>query len=209
MPLIIPPEKRYQYNPLPTPHCIRILRIESTPAEPLVCSLEIVNLDDSPLYDCLSYTWGDALYQKFWPPEDQRVINDLPKYEITLKNYGVICEREMKIGVAENLYEALKRLCRNKHRSPSGHQHGYEKQSGIWIDALCINQKDKLEVNKQMEMMRDVYSKALTVVVWVSISFVLLGKKSWAFLVPVAQILSLINFLFYPEPIQRRRLIYI
>jgi hypothetical protein len=164
------PEKLYKYNPLPTPHCIRILRIESTPTEPLACSLEIVNLKDSPLYDCLSYTWGDPLYQKFWPPEDQRVIDGFPKYEITLKNYGIVGEREMKIGVAENLYEALKRLCRNKHRSPSGHQHGYEKQSGIWIDALCINQQDVPEKIEQVEMMRDIYYKAITVVIWVCIS---------------------------------------
>lgn len=169
MALIIPPEKLYKYNPLPTPHCIRVLRIESTPTEPLVCSLETVNLDDSPLYDCLSYTWGDALYQKFWPPEDQRVIDGSPKYEITLQTHGVKGEREMKIGVAENLYEALKRLCRNKHRSPSGHQHGYEKQSGMWIDALCINQRDGLEVKEQVDMMRDIYSKSMSVVVWVSI----------------------------------------
>jgi hypothetical protein len=170
MALHIPQEKLYKYNPLPTPHCIRLLRIESTPTEPLACSLEIVNLDDEPLYDCLSYTWGDPLYQKFWPPEDQRVIDGTPKYVISLNNHNAKGKEDMQIGIAENLYEALKRLCRNKHRSPSGHKHGYEKQSGMWIDALCINQRDGVEQAQQVNMMRDIYSQALNVVVWVRIT---------------------------------------
>jgi hypothetical protein len=169
MALMVPPEKLYRYNPLPTPQCIRLLRIVSTPTEPLSCTLEIVNLDDSPLYDCLSYTWGDPLYQKFWPPDEQREINGLPKYEISLNNHDASEDEDMRIGIAENLYEALKRLCRNKHRSPSGHKHGYEKQSGIWIDAVCINQRDPVEQAQQVNMMRDIYSKALSVVVWVSV----------------------------------------
>ncbi|KAK3985494.1 HET-domain-containing protein [Cladorrhinum sp. PSN332] len=36
----------------------------------------------------------------------------------------------------------------------------------IWIDAICINQDDVAERNNQVAQMRDVYSKATRVVVW-------------------------------------------
>ncbi|KAF2654540.1 hypothetical protein K491DRAFT_564395, partial [Lophiostoma macrostomum CBS 122681] len=36
----------------------------------------------------------------------------------------------------------------------------------IWIDALCINQKDEEEKMYQISMMGDIYSKAETMYVW-------------------------------------------
>ncbi|KAI0554328.1 heterokaryon incompatibility protein-domain-containing protein [Xylaria curta] len=36
----------------------------------------------------------------------------------------------------------------------------------IWIDAICINQTDKLEKTHQVRMMGDIYSKARTVLIW-------------------------------------------
>ncbi|KAK4465876.1 HET-domain-containing protein [Cladorrhinum samala] len=36
----------------------------------------------------------------------------------------------------------------------------------IWIDAICINQQDDAERNSQVAQMRDVYSRASQVVVW-------------------------------------------
>jgi hypothetical protein len=41
----------------------------------------------------------------------------------------------------------------------------------LWIDAICINQDKTLERNHQVTLMRDIYSKASRVVVW-------LGKAS-------------------------------
>jgi len=37
----------------------------------------------------------------------------------------------------------------------------------IWIDAICINQQDIKERNHQVAMMRDIYSKAAAVRVWI------------------------------------------
>ncbi|MCJ1242423.1 hypothetical protein MMC14_010431 [Varicellaria rhodocarpa] len=75
------PPVPFQYDPLPSPNCIRLLEVkkeettlnldlEATKStdrpvfngHPLIsCSLRIVNLDEKPSYDTLSYTWGDPL----------------------------------------------------------------------------------------------------------------------------------------------------
>jgi hypothetical protein len=39
-------------------------------------------------------------------------------------------------------------------------------ERAIWIDALCINQYDTFERNQQVAKMRDIYQRALKVVVW-------------------------------------------
>jgi hypothetical protein len=36
----------------------------------------------------------------------------------------------------------------------------------LWIDAICINQADLDERKQQVQLMRDVYSGASRVVVW-------------------------------------------
>ncbi|KAE9362973.1 HET-domain-containing protein [Stipitochalara longipes BDJ] len=43
----------------------------------------------------------------------------------------------------------------------------------IWIDALCINQKDKEEKCKQVEGMRTIYQRAMEVSIW-------LGPEDWS-----------------------------
>lgn len=39
----------------------------------------------------------------------------------------------------------------------------------IWIDAICINQQEIKKRNHQVTMMRDIYSKAAAVRVWIDI----------------------------------------
>jgi len=36
----------------------------------------------------------------------------------------------------------------------------------LWVDAICINQKDKMEVSSQVSLMSFIYSRAQTVVAW-------------------------------------------
>jgi hypothetical protein len=40
------------------------------------------------------------------------------------------------------------------------------KSSPIWIDAICINQKDNTEKSSQVDMMRTIYESAETTIVW-------------------------------------------
>ncbi len=56
--------------------------------------------------------------------------------------------------ITTNLYAALSRLrCTETVRT-------------LWIDAICINQKDIAEKSFQIELMRDIYSSAEEVSMW-------------------------------------------
>ncbi|OTB14402.1 hypothetical protein K445DRAFT_47438, partial [Daldinia sp. EC12] len=56
--------------------------------------------------------------------------------------------------VTENLFNILTSL-RNQHTARP-----------IWIDAICINQADSGEKVHQVRLMRDIYSKAKKVTIW-------------------------------------------
>ncbi|KAF8847118.1 hypothetical protein BDZ45DRAFT_540435, partial [Acephala macrosclerotiorum] len=58
------------------------------------------------------------------------------------------------IYVTKNLEAALRRL-----RSTNATRH-------IWVDALCINQDDNTERSSQVSLMREIYSQASRVIVW-------------------------------------------
>lgn len=67
--------------------------------------------------------------------------------------HGILCEDKV-IPVAANLYSALRRLrLSNKIRR-------------LWIDAICINQADVEERNRQVQLMGAVYKRASCVLVW-------------------------------------------
>jgi Heterokaryon incompatibility protein (HET) len=36
----------------------------------------------------------------------------------------------------------------------------------VWIDAICINQSDRKEKYRQIDMMRDIYSRSIKVIIW-------------------------------------------
>jgi hypothetical protein len=153
-----PPEgQTYKFSPLPTKTSIRLLQIHSGPEEPINCSLEVVDLDDKPEYDCLSYTWGNPLYHGVLPPKNGREINADRIHPIEC-NGLIIC-------VAKNLHEALRQLSRNGLSSTSG-PHQYQRQSRIWIDAICINQEVVSEQGAQVAMMKRIYGQAQNVVIW-------------------------------------------
>jgi hypothetical protein len=59
-----------------------------------------------------------------------------------------------KMTVTKNVYLALRDL-----RYP-------EKDRILWIDALCINQKDDKERGEQVQQMGSIYSKAERVIIW-------------------------------------------
>ncbi|KAE8446732.1 hypothetical protein EG329_011637 [Mollisiaceae sp. DMI_Dod_QoI] len=152
-----PTGQNYKFSPLPTKSSIRLLQIRSGPNEPTSCSLEVVDLDNNPEYDCLSYTWGNPLYHGLLPPQNGKEITD--KREFSIK-----CDDQIII-VTENLLEALRQLSRNGLRSTNG-PYQYERQSRIWIDAICIHQENIPERNSQVPMMERIYRQAQNVVIW-------------------------------------------
>jgi hypothetical protein len=100
------------------------------------------------------------------PPEILRCkleVNDLsnaPPFEALSYVWGnpepakiVICNTHSK-KVTPNLGAALDRL-RNE-----------DTERLVWIDALCVNQDDLVERSEQVKLMKDIYSQAWRVVVW-------------------------------------------
>jgi hypothetical protein len=73
----------------------------------------------------------------------------------------------MRLEIGENLYHFLDEF-RRKH-----YLHQYDApgsiSSRLWIDAVCINQGDMQERNEQVLQMRDVYTKAESVIVWLGL----------------------------------------
>jgi hypothetical protein len=61
---------------------------------------------------------------------------------------------DQRISVTENLYTALQRLRQPVHKRT------------MWIDQLCINQLDNLERSSQVAMMRDIYRRCSSCIIW-------------------------------------------
>lgn len=136
---------RYQYIPLEERE-IRLLKI-SLPAarhQMLRFELERTLLDSAPPFQAISYCWGDAT-----KPQDRVPITD--------SHHGGISW----IEVTKSLSEMLAYLPR--HCIPSGDASSY-----IWIDQLCINQKDENSSDKthQIKLMGEIYSRATQVLIW-------------------------------------------
>ncbi|CZR66859.1 uncharacterized protein PAC_16760 [Phialocephala subalpina] len=123
---------QYQYNPLNvSTHEIRIVHIlPGAWGEDIACELRTTSLDGAPIYQTLSYVWGDASITK-------PILVDGSRFEVTA-----------------NLYAALKRLrCATTKRV-------------IWIDALCINQRDNEEKTSQVMLMQRIYEGCAEVLIW-------------------------------------------
>lgn len=119
---------------------IRLLTLSSGHCdEPLHCSLSVVSLLDRPQYNALSYVWGDIAPSA---PSEPSIILDKHVFPVT-----------------PNLYSALHHL----RPRPLG---ASQDPIVMWIDALCINQEDLDERNRQVAMMRDIYASATEVTIW-------------------------------------------
>jgi hypothetical protein len=153
--IIIPAvkENEYTYTPLTKPDEIRLLIISPSAnlEDPVYCQL--VSTADHPAdappltYEALSYTWG----------------NDDPIHEIKLLNLRREGHRPTlkklwaKFYVRRNLHAALRYLRDSAHPIT------------LWVDALCINQKDDTERNIQVKRMAEIYNQASNVCVWLGV----------------------------------------
>lgn len=103
-------------------------------------TLEVVDLDERPCYQALSYTWGH--------PFDST--------EKPLPEQGIVCNG-IPIAIGNNLYSAL--CCVRQRRDTTT----------LWVDAVCINQKNTQERNCQVALMYDIYGRATRTIVWLGI----------------------------------------
>lgn len=85
-----------------------------------------------------------------------------PAYEALSYTWGsdkdnpsckILCSG-ITIPITKNCYDALHNLTKTL------------KLQTIWIDAICINQKDNNEKSHQISLMRDIYGKAKRVLIW-------------------------------------------
>ncbi|KAK5077656.1 hypothetical protein LTR70_009550 [Exophiala xenobiotica] len=123
---------------------IRLLKI--VPAEnqndPICVTVENVPLESEPRYWALSYTWGR-------PSPHFPVDWDDPKATACITVNG------MSFQVRHNLHEAL-----HMFRSRWSSEYSW------WIDAICINQNDIQERNRQVSGMKYIYEKCEATVAW-------------------------------------------
>ena len=135
----------YQYDvlrPASSPNGqIRLLVLE--PGEfgsPIHCRLQTVGLHAHPPFEALSYTWGSPLGK-----QSRGYFNEGPK-SITLDNVTRI--------ISSNLGDALQRIRYTLS------------ERVLWVDALCINQKDDAEKSEQVKAMAKIYKEACLVLAW-------------------------------------------
>ncbi|KAK0702810.1 heterokaryon incompatibility protein-domain-containing protein, partial [Lasiosphaeris hirsuta] len=99
--------------------------------------LVTVSLDKNPTYHAISYVWGD-------PSTDK---------------YGVVIGNQW-LDTTRSTFEIL-----HHHLGWwSKYDSGRPEDVYYWIDFLCINQKNMTERNSQVLLMKDIYSKAKTVI---------------------------------------------
>ena len=133
----------YNYTAL-EPGYIRLLHIlpEST-ADNIQCKIEHFkpDIEKRNRFAALSYCWG----------------NPTPVATITIDG--------RPLGVAQNLLDFLRnRFLHGEHML----SHGSDvlKDRGLWIDAICINQRDDAEKSEQVQRMWQIYTGADLVIAW-------------------------------------------
>jgi hypothetical protein len=131
-----------RYEPLdPGRKEVRLVEILSPGTEtlPAECRLATVSLLENTNFTALSYVWGD-------PAVTKNIILD-----------------GSTISVTTNLADALD--CVKQHWQQ---RYPYRDANSLrlWVDAICINQKDVKERNQQVQLMRSIYSQAELVLSW-------------------------------------------
>lgn len=136
----------YSYTPLQQKGNIRLLRLLPNRDKRALIQCRIFeypleasddDADEVHLYEALSYVWGaEDNLQTVYIQSDNGNAGPRP------------------LLVTENLFVALTHL-RSKYIERT-----------LWIDAVCIHQKDDAEKSQQVQMMARVYHAAARVVVW-------------------------------------------
>lgn len=126
---------------------IRLLEIHLGPAyEHVRCTLSQHNMHDTPSFVALSYTWNQSSRRRH-----------------------IDCDG-MDLEIGENLWHFLHEF-RKKHSIQQYQSAELERKVPcLWIDAICIDQSNLEERNQQVAQMRDVYTSAESVIVWLGVA---------------------------------------
>lgn len=127
---------------------MRLIEILSDEADSVSCILhDVEDLEDCGPYIALSYVWGA----------------EHPQHEVTIGGANLM--------VRENLWLALRAL---KNRLMSGWGIVGARCIRFYIDAICINQKDGKEKERQVNLMEAIFKEANSVVAWLGE-----GEERW------------------------------
>lgn len=144
------PLPTYAYTAVQNDH-IRIIEVlPGRGDDPVFCLIHEVSLNDNPHYEALSYVWGDppALVSCVY-------IVDSATTDGGLEDSSGVNEDHKKpcfLPVTATLRCALIRLRHPEH------------SRRLWVDAVCINQKNLHEQASQVGMMTKIFSQAARVV---------------------------------------------
>jgi hypothetical protein len=149
----------FRYEPLSSEKPqIRLLKLIDLPSsgesglEKRQCyhwQLTTFDLESALTYHALSYTWHCPFREEELQPSQYACIDwDSPSKEIIVN--------DRVFSVRMNLYQFLEVV-------------QFEKSTEyLWIDAICIDQDEKKpERSHQVRQMREVYSKATSVIIWI------------------------------------------
>jgi hypothetical protein len=135
----------FEYQPLPRPWLLRIVELLPNGDDDEVrCNLKLIPGGDAKDYPGYNST-----------DDEQKV-----PYEALSYTWGDSAEQQSitvngkQFLVTNNLYAFLKRWS------------GKTTYRHIWIDAICINQKDKTEKSTQIPRMGTIYKHAIGVTIW-------------------------------------------
>ncbi|KAI1357976.1 heterokaryon incompatibility protein-domain-containing protein [Xylaria arbuscula] len=117
-------------------------------SDSLVGTLSPVLFSDRPKYIALSYTWG------FSYPDNSKVPIS---YHDSTGTPGLITINHESLLVRRNLYLALL------------HLRSITQPITLWVDAICINQADTDERNRQVSLMSFIYTRATMVISWLGV----------------------------------------
>jgi hypothetical protein len=102
------------------------------------------------MYEALSYVWGSE--------EDQKPIYVRTDEKGANSSLSSSTGKTCRLLVTANLHAALSHL-----------RDGFLERI-VWIDAICINQKDNIEKGLQVQFMAEIYANANRVVVWLGLA---------------------------------------
>ncbi len=143
----------YANLPLRTPDSIRLLSLRAQQAgAQLHGSLRVIQLRESPCppFAALSYVWKDAVSSAV-PGSGARTQDSgaaLIRVSDCVNSYT--CQLEITANCYSALCHILKRFGAME----------------IWVDAICIDQANQEEKLHQIPLMRDVYTSAEDVYLW-------------------------------------------
>ncbi|KAL8915907.1 MAG: hypothetical protein Q9208_008803 [Pyrenodesmia sp. 3 TL-2023] len=135
--------RELEYQQLSSPSHIRLFRLLAKDGRAVGYEIITVDMADCPVYKALSYTWGNPLSPN--NPENEPYIN---------RKSQILFSNGQSLSIGQNLNTALLRF----------QQLGIH--GDIWVDAICINQRDVKERNAQVAIMGDIYANAEKVIVW-------------------------------------------